>query len=95
MLVGRRESWPRRFPATLLVDGADPLAIDLTGRLPVALREMGWAAVKVVPVGYQQLRMTESYGFSWNTERLRTAESRAGLAADGRPAYRDRPHPLP
>ncbi|MBT2392600.1 YcaO-like family protein [Streptomyces sp. ISL-1] len=79
----------------LLADGADPLAIDLTGRLPVALREMGWAAVKVVPVGYQQLRMTESYGFSWNTERLRTAESRTGLAADGRPACRNRPHPLP
>ncbi|MGR8009526.1 YcaO-like family protein [Streptomyces hypolithicus] len=79
----------------LLADGADPMAIDLTGRLPVALREMGWAAVKVVPVGYQHLRMTESYGFSWNTERLRTAETRTGLSAARGPTGRSRPHPLP
>lgn len=79
----------------LLADGADPLAIDLTGRLPVALREMGWAAVKVVPVGYQPLRMTESHRFSWNAERLRTAEARTGLAAAPGPVVRDRPHPLP
>ncbi|MYR46550.1 YcaO-like family protein [Streptomyces sp. SID5910] len=79
----------------LLDDGADPLAVDLTGRLPAALREMGWAAVKVVPVGYQQLRMAESPGFSWNTERLRTAEARTGLAAAPGTETRGRPHPLP
>ncbi|MFC7981291.1 YcaO-like family protein [Streptomyces sp. NPDC057336] len=93
-----RAARPVTTPALLegvLADGADPLAVDVTGRLPAALREMGWAAVKVVPVGYQQLRMAESHGFSWNTERLRTAEARTGLAAaPGRPAP-SRPHPLP
>ncbi|MFD6229993.1 YcaO-like family protein [Streptomyces sp. NPDC060232] len=80
---------------SLVADGADPLAIDLTHRLPAGLREMGWAAVKVIPVGYQPLRLVESHDFSWHTGRLRTAEARTGRRAGPVSAFSGRPHPLP
>lgn len=79
----------------LIADGADPLVVDLTHRLPVVLRDMGWAAVKVIPVGYQHLRMDERKTWSWNARRLKTAESRTGLAARFAAGTGDRPHPLP
>ncbi|MFF7812406.1 YcaO-like family protein [Streptomyces sp. NPDC007945] len=78
----------------LVADGADPLAVDLTPRLPAGLREMGWAAVKVVPAGYQALRMAEGRSFTWNAHRLNTAEARTGRPA-GTSVHADRPHPLP
>ncbi|MER5934760.1 YcaO-like family protein [Streptomyces sp. NPDC002054] len=93
-----REVPTAELVAGMLADGADPVAVDLTHRLPLGLREMGWAAVKVVPVGYQPLRLAESHDFTWNTGRLRTAEARTGLPglpADTEPAVKWRPHPLP
>jgi ribosomal protein S12 methylthiotransferase accessory factor len=81
--------------AGLLADGADPLAVDLTSRLPAALRAMGWAAVKVIPVGYQALRMSEEPAWSWHRGRLASAESRTGLVAEFDGAGDRRPHPLP
>lgn len=62
-------------------DGAEPLAIDLTGRLPASLVAMGWAAVKVIPAGYQHLRIDERNEFSWNLARLHSAETRTGCVA--------------
>ncbi|HEY8982534.1 MAG TPA: YcaO-like family protein [Streptomyces sp.] len=74
--------------------GADPLAVDLSHRLPAALRRMGWAAVKVVPVGLQPLRMDERAAFGWNHPRLASVEQRTGVTAlnDGEPTWA--PHPL-
>ncbi|MEV0393946.1 YcaO-like family protein [Polymorphospora rubra] len=81
--------------AGLVADGADPLVVDLTARLPARIRAMGWAAVKVVPAGYQHLRMDEEKDWSWNRPRLATAEARTGLVATFAPGQRRRPHPLP
>ncbi|MEU6481277.1 YcaO-like family protein [Streptomyces sp. NPDC047017] len=82
----------------LIAQGGDPLAVDLTHRLPAGLREMGWAAVKVVPAGLQPLRMNETLGFTRHPRRLATAEARTGLVA-ARPGTAGRPptapHPLP
>ncbi|WNI16173.1 YcaO-like family protein [Actinacidiphila sp. ITFR-21] len=80
--------------AALVKEGADPLAVDLTPRLPPKLRAMGWAAVKVVPVGCQGLRMSEEPAWSRNLARLGSAERRTGLSARHAPDA-DRPHPLP
>ncbi|MFI5758066.1 YcaO-like family protein [Streptomyces sp. NPDC051569] len=79
----------------VLADGGDPVAVDLTPRLPPVLRSMGWCAVKVIPAGYQHLRMDESHGWSWNAPRLESAVARTGCEAryPGRSAAR--PHPLP
>jgi ribosomal protein S12 methylthiotransferase accessory factor len=81
--------------AGLVRDGCDPLAVDLTPRLPPVLRTMGWAAVKVIGAGYQTLRMDEEKSWTWHRARLVGAEFRTGL--DARHGVRDcrRPHPLP
>ncbi|NED20748.1 YcaO-like family protein, partial [Streptomyces sp. SID9913] len=79
----------------LLADGADPHVVDLTPRLPATVAAMGWRAVKVVPAGYQHLRMDETHEWSWNRSRLASAPERTGCPArltDHRAAA---PHPLP
>ncbi|MFJ6216955.1 YcaO-like family protein [Streptomyces sp. NPDC092296] len=74
--------------------GARPVAVDLSHRLPAGLREMGWAAVKVIPAGLQPLRMDERTDFGWNLPRLASAESRTGLAAHAHLGSVPAPHPL-
>lgn len=77
-------------------DGLDPLVLDLTDRLPDAARAMGWAVVKVVPAGYQPLRVDERTTFGWNLDRLHSAPRRTGATARRRVADRGlTPHPLP
>ncbi|MGY1584236.1 YcaO-like family protein [Streptomyces sp. MN13] len=78
----------------MVADGADPLIVDLTHRLPLGVRESGWAAVKAVPVGYQQLRIDDTRTDTWNRARLASAEARTGLTAGPAPTG-VRPHPLP
>ena len=79
----------------ILADGGDPVSVDLTPRLPEQLRNMGWHAAKVIPVGYQHLRMDERPGWSWNRPRLESAPERTGLPARYAGASPERPHPLP
>lgn len=81
--------------AAVLADGGDPLVVDLAARLPEPLRAMGWHALKVVPVGYQQLRMDERHTWSWNRARLVSAVERTGLAARRTADDDAPPHPLP
>ncbi|MEU2288645.1 YcaO-like family protein [Streptomyces sp. NPDC013178] len=79
----------------LLADGADPLVVDLTPRLPAGAVAMGWRAVKVVPAGYQHLRMDETHDWTWHVPRVTSAPERTGCPArlaDHRSAA---PHPLP
>ncbi|MFJ9839117.1 YcaO-like family protein [Kitasatospora sp. NPDC101155] len=84
-----RSPWavPERDPDTsalvagMVADGADPVVVPLTQRLPAAVRELGWAAVKVVCPGYQPLRMDERHTFGWHEERIRTAAARTGCRA--------------
>lgn len=72
------ESWtPTRTEVSLadLVsgmaeDGTAPVAVDLTARLPVALREMGWAVVRALAPGYQPLRISEQTSATWVTDRV-------------------------
>lgn len=84
-----------RLVERILADGGDPLALDLSFRLPPGLREMGWAAVKVIPVGHQPLRLVERHGFTWHRGRLATAEARTGCVAGPPSTFAHRPHPLP
>lgn len=93
--------WPAPSPvptddlvAAVVADGGDPLLVDLTPRLPAALRAMGWRSVKVVPVGYQALRMDESRRWTFHRDRLATAPDRTGCEARY-PAGTGRVHPLP
>jgi ribosomal protein S12 methylthiotransferase accessory factor len=83
----------------IVADGGDPIVVELTGRLPEPLRVMGWAAVKVIPVGYQHLRIDERMPHSWNVPRLASATERTGVPARAPwPSATDephRPHPLP
>jgi ribosomal protein S12 methylthiotransferase accessory factor len=83
----------------IVADGGDPIVVDLTARLPEPLRVMGWAAVKVIPVGYQHLRIDERMPHSWNVPRLASATDRTGVPARAPwPRATDephRPHPLP
>ncbi|MFU8872165.1 YcaO-like family protein [Micromonospora sp. SL4-19] len=79
----------------VLADGGDPVLVDLTPRLPAAVRAMGWCAVKVLPVGYQHLRMNERHRWSWNRPRLASAVGRTGHSAQYPGPCPDRPHPLP
>ncbi|WP_116246380.1 YcaO-like family protein [Nocardiopsis sp. FIRDI 009] len=79
----------------ILADGGDPVAVDLTPRLPEPLRRMGWCAVKVIPVGYQHLRMDERPSWSWNRVRLDSAVERTGCEARHSGTPSGRPHPLP
>lgn len=51
--------------AAVVADGGRPALVDLTPRLPLVHREMGWRAVKVVVAGYQPLRMDERHAFGW------------------------------
>ncbi|MDT3726769.1 YcaO-like family protein [Streptomyces sp. DSM 41972] len=85
---------PQALVSALVADGADPLLVDLTPRLPGPLKSMGWTVVKVIPVGYQPLRMSEEPTWNWNGHRLRTAEERTALTARYAPEQY-RPHPLP
>jgi ribosomal protein S12 methylthiotransferase accessory factor len=81
--------------ADLRRDGARPVAVRLTHRLPPAAREMGWEAVKVIPVGLHALRMDERHAFTWLRERIATASRRLDRAAgvpEGQPY--PFPHPL-
>ncbi|MGW4803679.1 YcaO-like family protein [Kitasatospora sp. NPDC004272] len=84
----------RQLVEGLAGQGVQPLAVELTHRLPPELRAMGWAAVKVVPVGLQPLRMDERTAFGWNLPRLESAPRRTGFEAlhRGGPAWA--PHPL-
>ena len=93
--------WPAPSPvptddlvAAVIADGGDPLLVDLTPRLPAALRAMGWRSVKIVPVGYQALRMDESRRWTFHRDRLATGPERTGCAARY-PAGTGRVHPLP
>lgn len=79
----------------ILADGGDPVSVDLTPRLPAQLRSMGWHAVKVIPVGYQHLRMDERLTWSRNRPRLASAPERTGLTARYPETSPERPHPLP
>jgi ribosomal protein S12 methylthiotransferase accessory factor len=79
----------------VLADGGDPVAVDLTARLSPVLQGMGWCAVKVLPVGYQHLRMDERHRWSWNAPRLESAARRTGCEARYHGGSAARPHPLP
>jgi ribosomal protein S12 methylthiotransferase accessory factor len=77
-------------------DGLDPVLLDLTDRLPAAVRRHGWTVVKVVPVGYQPLRIDERTAYGWNHHRLASAPRRTGARSrlSGAPPS-SLPHPLP
>lgn len=76
-------------------DGLDPLVLDLTCRLPRAARDRGWSVVKVVPAGYQPLRVDERCAFGWHLGRVRNAPRRTGVPARlGTDQRRWAPHPL-
>ncbi|QKW08021.1 YcaO-like family protein [Streptomyces sp. NA04227] len=79
----------------IVADGGDPLALDLSFRLPAGLRAMGWSAMKVIPAGSQALRLSERHDFTWHRPRLASAEARTGCTAGPPSAYPTRPHPLP
>ncbi|MET9610521.1 YcaO-like family protein [Streptomyces sp. NPDC006512] len=81
--------------AGILADGADPVVVDLTPRLPATVASMGWQAVKVVPAGYQHLRMDETHRWSWNRPRLDSAPERTGCPARLDDHTAAAPHPLP
>lgn len=77
-------------------DGADPVVLRLTTRLPESLRRQGWEVYKVVPVGYQPLRIDERHTFGWHRGRLDDAEVRTGAPARLPPGVLSpEPHPLP
>ncbi|MFC5952964.1 YcaO-like family protein [Streptomyces pratens] len=79
----------------LAADGATPLAIELTPRLPMAVTSMGWCVVKVLAPGYQSLRMDESHQWSWHMPRLASASRRTGCHARLDNPLDSAPHPLP
>jgi len=79
-----------------MADGLDPLVLDLTGRLPQSARDMGWSVVKVVPAGYQPLRVDERCAFGWHLGRLASAPRRTDVRARLDTDQRGwAPHPLP
>ncbi|MFD7169509.1 YcaO-like family protein [Streptomyces violascens] len=75
-------------------DGGRPLAVDLTHRLPERLRTMGWAVVKVIPDGYQPLRVDERHTPAWHQPRLASAPARTGGTAHRPLGETVPPHPL-
>ena len=80
----------------VLDDGLDPYVVDLTTRLPSRVQQMGWSVVKVIPVGYQPLRIDESRTFGWVHARLQSLEERTGIPARIPPGeIHPLPHPLP
>lgn len=80
----------------LLADGLDPYLVDLSSHLPTRVRALGWSAVKIVPVGYQPLRIDERMTSGWHRGRLASLEVRTGSTArcDPQDPY-PLPHPLP
>ncbi|WP_232234547.1 YcaO-like family protein [Actinoplanes sp. N902-109] len=90
-----RRSTDEAVLEAVLADGGDPVEVDLTDRLPLTLRTMGWRATKILPVNYQHLRMDETHRWSWNRPRLATADVRTGCEARYSGCSADRPHPLP
>ncbi|WP_257232579.1 YcaO-like family protein [Streptomyces sp. Rer75] len=85
----------RHLTDAVLADGADPLVVDLTPRLSTHIRGMGWRAVKVIPAGYQGLRMDERHVWTWNLRRVDSAPQRTGCAAGNNDHRAAGPHPLP
>lgn len=79
-----------------MADGLDPIVLDLTLRLPEGIRQDGWHVAKVVPAGFQPLRIDEATEFGWNARRLASAPSRTGSPARAPvDAAGLMPHPLP
>lgn len=79
-----------------LADGLDAIVLDLSDRLPEPVRAAGWVVVKVVPAGYQPLRIDERHAFGWNRLRLDSFEARTGATARIPPGQVCAlPHPLP
>jgi ribosomal protein S12 methylthiotransferase accessory factor len=69
--------------------------VDLTPRLPAAVRELGWHAVKAVAPRHQPLLMSERHDWSWNRQRLAMPEVRWGLRCGVRQgALAECPHPF-
>lgn len=86
---------PALLDATV-ADGLDPVLVDLTARLPASVRRHGWSVVKVLPVGYQPLRIDERTRYGWNHHRLAGAPRRAGARSRlSGPPPSLLPHPLP
>ena len=82
--------------STLIADGLDPYVVDLTDRLPERVRQLGWSVVKVLPVGYQPLRIDERTSFGWSRHRLRSVQDRTGVPARlPIDELSNLPHPLP
>lgn len=96
---GRGPGLPRELQvgvglaAALGGEGVRPLVADLTGRLPEAVRALGWKAVKVLPLGLTPLRLNDSLDWNWCLGRFASGapepveETRARLR-------RHAPHPL-
>ena len=82
--------------AFLIADGLDPYLVDLTYHLPELARRQGWSVLKVVPVGYQPLRIDERTSFGWNSHRLGSVQDRTGVPTR-LPLHQlsPLPHPLP
>lgn len=74
----------------LVLDGLHPVVCNLSHRIPTEWRERGWRAVKSVVIGHQVLRMDETFGFSFNFDRLDRLSSSWGDVA---PAL-ETPHPF-
>jgi len=90
---------PDVLVAALAADGADPVAVDLTHRLPEPLRDMGWAAAKVIAPGYQPLLIDERNTFVWCADRFGALARRLGVNSGDGPPGPDhqprRPYPVP
>jgi ribosomal protein S12 methylthiotransferase accessory factor len=92
----RRDWAVEDLAAELIADGLDPYVVDLTDQLPEKVRQQGWSVVKVIPVGYQPLRIDERHTFGWNHTRLGTAQARTGVPVRRTdPEPFELPHPLP
>ena len=79
--------------AGIAQDGGAPIIVDLTDRLNLAVRELGWRVVKVVCPGYQQLRMDETVSASLDPQRILLWARNRGHSVDPF-ALCDLPHPL-
>lgn len=81
----------------LVADGCHPVLVDLTWRLPPSLQAQGWAAVKVIPLDYQALRVDERLYWSRNHRRREQVVERTRLEGRriSRPEGGAPPHPLP
>ncbi|WP_208545061.1 YcaO-like family protein [Rathayibacter sp. VKM Ac-2760] len=86
---------PELVPELLERAGLHPLVVDLTERLPVAARELGWHVVKALCPELQPLRIDEARTSSWRHDRLISAQERTGFLSASRPGeVFDVPHPL-